>query len=227
MTRRPHRIVSAVTRVAALPLLLVFAAPTVAVETLQVMALTRDRVILSIDGARRVLRAGEESPEGVRLVEATSGHAVVSIDGVEHRLEPGPVTRPVGVGPDDASDGRGKVVLWADSRGFFHAEGRINGRPVEFLVDTGATTVALSGRDARALGLDLTEGTRGIAQTASGLVGMTAVTLDEVSVGSITLYNVEAGVIEGNHPSVPLLGASFLNQVDMQRAGQRMELTRK
>ncbi len=207
--------------------LLLSTLPAAAVDTLQVMALTRDRVILSIDGARRVLRVGEESPEGVRLVEATSAHAVVSIDGQEQRLEPGPVTRPVGVSVDAGADGRGSVVLWADSRGFFHAEGRINGRPVEFLVDTGATTVAISGRDARALDLDLSNGTRGIAQTASGLVGMTSVKLDEVSVGSITLYNVDAGVIDGNHPAVPLLGASFLNQVDMQRAGQRMELTRK
>ncbi|MCZ7596578.1 MAG: retroviral-like aspartic protease family protein [Gammaproteobacteria bacterium] len=52
-------------------------------------------------------------------------------------------------------------------------------------------------------------------------------TLDEVSVGSITLYNVDAGVLDGDEPDIPLLGASFLNHVEMQRAGQRMELTRK
>ncbi len=203
------------------------AAPAGAVDTLQVMALTRDRVILSVDGQRRVLRVGEETPEGVRLIEATSGYALVSVDGREQRLEPGPVTRPVGVDPAASGDGRGSVVLWADSRGFFHADGRINGRPVQFLVDTGATTIAISSRTARDIGLDLSDGVRGIASTAGGYVGIIGVTLNEVTVGSITLYNVDAGVVEGEHPPVPLLGASFLNHVEMERAGQRMELRRK
>ncbi len=87
--------------------------------------------------------------------------------------------------------------------------------------------MALSERTAREIGIDLSRGKPGLARTAGGVVRIVGVTLDEVSVGSITLYNVDAGVLDGDEPDVPLLGASFLNHVDMQRAGQRMELMRK
>ncbi len=198
-----------------------------AVDTLQVLALTRDRVILAVDGERRVLAVGEASPEGVVLLEASSAHALVRVDGQEQRLEPGPVTTPVGIGAGSDGAAADTLVLWADARGFFHVDGRINGRPVQFLVDTGATSVAISGRTARELGLDLSDGQRGLAQTAGGIVGMTGVTLDELSLGAITLYNVSAGVVDGDHPAVPLLGANVLNRLDMRRDGQRMELSRK
>ncbi len=199
--------------------------PVAAVESLQLLALTRDRAIMSIDGVRRVLEVGESSPEGVLLKQATSAFALIEIGGREQRLEPGPVTAPIGIVPGTVD--RGRVVLWADPRGFFHADGTINGNPVRFLVDTGANTVALSERTAREIGIDLSRGKPGLARTAGGVVRIVGVTLDEVSVGSITLYNVDAGVLDGDEPDVPLLGASFLNHVDMQRAGQRMELMRK
>jgi aspartyl protease family protein len=230
MTRSEVPLVRPVPRAAVVVcflLALVIALPSYAVDTVQVLALTRDRVILSIDGQRRVIRVGETSEEGVRLIEASSAHAVVEIDGRQQRLEPGSVTTPIGVGAPGTGDEQGKVVLWADSRGSFHADGSINGRAVRFLVDTGATTIALSERAASEIGLSTGTGRRGVAQTAGGVVGMTEVTLDQVSVGSITLYNVTAGVVDGDFPAVPLLGATFLNHVDMQRAGQRMELQRK
>ncbi|KAA3625045.1 MAG: TIGR02281 family clan AA aspartic protease [Proteobacteria bacterium] len=203
------------------------ASESLAVESLQALALTRDRAILSVDGERRVLRIGQVSPEGVELVESNSAFAIVRIDGREQRLQPGPVTAPVGMNDPGIAGSRNSVVLWADPQGFFHADGAINGRTVRFLIDTGANTVAMSSRTARDIGLDLSQGQRGVARTASGIVGIVGVKLDEVTVGSITLYNVSAGVVDGDHPPQPLLGASFLNQVNMNRNGQRMELIRK
>ena len=198
-----------------------------AADSIQLLALTRDKAILTVNGTRRVLRVGETSPEGVTLKRATSGFAEVDINGVEQRLEPGPVTTPIGLSDGPGRGKADRVVLWADGNGFFHADGTINGKSVRFLIDTGASTVAISERTAEDLGLDVSEGRRGVARTASGLVGIVAVTLDEVRVGEMTLYNVSAGVVDGAHPAAPLLGMSFLNRFEMQREGSRMELRKR
>ena len=56
---------------------------------------------------------------------------------------------------------------------------------------------------------------------------MYALKLDTVKIGDIVLRNVEAGVIDGPQPEVPLLGMSFLSALDMKREGNKMELTRR
>ena len=63
-----------------------------------------------------------------------------------------------------------------DGRGFFHAEGEINGQSVTFLVDTGANSVAMNFSTARQLGIDFESGRPSIASTANGLTGMYVVT---------------------------------------------------
>ncbi len=214
-------------RCAAISALLAFGAidAASAIGTIEVLALMNGRAILAVDGARRVLADGEVSPEGVRLISASTRGAIVAVDGREFELAPDVVTRPVGVTGTGSDNNR--VVLWADSQGFFRADGRVNGRAVNFLVDTGANTIAMSSSTARQLGLDLSRGRVGLAQTASGVARMTSLVLDEVSVGPITLFNIEAGVVDGSHPPQPLLGASFLEHLEMRREGQRMELIRR
>jgi aspartyl protease family protein len=118
------------------------------------------------------------------------------------------------------------VTLAADPRGHFFSEGAINGNPVRFLVDTGATTVALPASDALRLGIDYRKGQVGYSNTANGVVQVYRVMLDTVRLGSIQLTGVEAAVIEQGL-SVALLGMSFLNRVEMQRDGQTMVLTRR
>jgi aspartyl protease family protein len=201
-------------------------AEAVAVEELQVLALGRDRAILRVDGARHVLSVGETSPEGVTLVEADTRRAVVRIDGVEEELTPGAVVFRETHRHDDPAP-REKVTLYADGRGFFHADGEINGRAVRFLVDTGASTIAISTVMAEELGIDLSNARPGIATTASGVTRMSQVRIARVTVGGIVLHDVPAGVLEGDYPRVPLLGMSFLGQLDMRREGDRMELLRR
>lgn len=196
-----------------------------AVDTLVALALTRDRAIINIDGERRVLKVGDVSPEGVRLLQSSSSLAIVEYNGEKIELAPSTVTAPIGL--SNGSGQPGRVVLWADNRGFFHVDGHINGHSVKFLVDTGANTIAMSSVTAREIGLDLASGKQGIASTASGMARIVGVTLDEVSIGPITLFNVSAGVIDGNSPSQPLLGASFLEHLEMRRQGSRMELIRR
>ena len=200
----------------------VVAALTARAGEIVVLALSDGKAILRIDGVRRVLRAGQTSPEGVRLLYADTDEARVEWAGRRMVLPLQAVISPI----VDAPEGP-RVVLLADRRGFFHADGHINGRAVRFLVDTGATTVALNSALARRLGIDYRRGERGLASTAGGTVRVYRVILDRVSVGGIVLHNVAAGVIEGRQPDPPLLGMSFLGQLRMQRDGYRMELIQK
>jgi len=191
---------------------------------ISLFALFKDKAILKVDGARRVLAAGEVSPEGVKLVSADpeSNEAVVEIQGKRQTLHLGVVISAF------QSAARESVTLYAGSGGHFFADGSINGQPVRFLVDTGATTVALSSRDATSLGIDFKRfGRRSFSQTASGIAKIYILRLKQVSIGSVTLYDVEAGIIEGNFPTEPLLGMSFLSSFEMKREGDRLELTRR
>jgi len=204
-------------------------ASTAGVEKLTLLALFKDKALLHVDGERRMLATGETSPEGVTLVSADSEQAVVRIDGREEVLKLGMVARFPGAS-DDVSpswDGPESLTLWAEDDGFFYASGRINGVPVRFLVDTGANTIALNQRYAERIGIDYRKGQRGVASTASGVTPMYLVKLDQVSIGEITLHDVDAGVLLSDHPDVPLLGMSFLGKLDMVRDGKRLDLKRR
>jgi aspartyl protease family protein len=187
-------------------------------------ALFEGKAILVIDGERRVLAAGETSPEGVRLLatDTAAEEARIEFDGRRETLRLGVVAASL------APAERPHVTLYAGAGGHFYADGAINGRPVRFLVDTGATTIALSSDEARRLGIDYrARGEPGYASTAGGVVRAWSVTLNRVAVGPILLYNVPAGVIEGPHPREALLGMSFLGRLDMKREGARLELTQR
>jgi len=194
-----------------------------AANKLALQALFKDKAIVVIDGARRVLKAGDTSPEGVKLVATDTREetATVAIDGKTQVLHLGQVVAA-------AAGGKGLVTLYAGGGAHFFANGFINDTPVQFMVDTGATTIALSSRLADRVGIDYRRhGKKSIAATASGMVRTYNVTLTSVRVGEIVLHNVDAGVIEGNFPQQPLLGMSFLGQLDMKREGDKLELKQR
>lgn len=191
---------------------------------ISVNALFGGKAVLIIDGGKpRMLSAGQTTPEGVKLVSATSEAAVIEYKGRRQTLGVGEGTR---VASAPAAGSGGRTTLLADSRGHFFTTGQINGVTVRFLVDTGATSVSLSSADARSIGLNYRAGRRATASTANGLIPIWIVRLDTVSVGDITLNNVEATVTEGPH-HVALLGMTFLNRTQMNRDGDRMTLTRR
>ncbi|OGI44904.1 MAG: hypothetical protein A2150_03185 [Candidatus Muproteobacteria bacterium RBG_16_64_11] len=205
-------------------ILLLCPLPLYAVDNIALHALFKDKAILHVDGARRVLVTGETSPEGVRLIDTDTrtDEAVVEIGGKRETLKMGVVISSFQGGAPAG------VTLWADSQGFFIAQGSINGQAVAFLVDTGANTVALNGALAQRLGLDhKKKGQASVVTTASGNVRARRVLLDSVKVGEIVQRNVEAVVLEGAQPSTPLLGMSFLNAMEMRRDGNKMELIKK
>ncbi len=196
-------------------------------QSIKVFALFEKKAIIKIDGKRHVLAAGETSPEGLKLIRTDTRNELVEveIDGRRETLRLGVVSTGGGLGSSGGS--AQKVVLFAQ-RGSFYAEGSINGSNVRFLVDTGATTIAMNSYTAERIGLDYKRhGQRAMASTAGGIVPMYAMTLKKVKVGGIVLHNIEAGIIEGSHPEEVLLGMSFLSRVNMTRDGNKMELIKR
>mgnify|MGYP000325945546 FL=1 len=125
-----------------------------------------------------------------------------------------------------AGAGAPSLVIQGDSRGHFNVAGAVNGVEVRFLVDTGATSVALGRSDALRAGIEFVKGEPLTMQTANGLVRGWVVSLDKVRAGSLTLRNVPGVVIDGEMPYV-LLGMSFLNRMEMQRDGSTMTLKKR
>jgi aspartyl protease family protein len=109
--------------------------------------------------------------------------------------------------------------------GHFHAEAFINGRPIQVLVDTGATLVALSYEDAQAAGVSVGSGDFiHWSNTANGKARFASVMLDDVRIGDVVVRNVRAAVSEPGRLSKTLLGMSFLGQTRMQMQGGTLVL---
>jgi aspartyl protease family protein len=201
--------------------LLLAPALAVAVE-ITVIGLMSGRAVVVIDGGKpRTLRVGESASGGVKLVDATSESATFDVAGKRQTLALGHyVTK-------GAPAAGGSVALTADSRGHFITTGTVNGMSVQFMVDTGASMIALSVDDAKRAGVNYLTGTRGRVQTANGTTIVYMVKLDAVQVGDIMVNNVDAAIIEGDKLPIALLGMSFLNRMEMRRAGDTLTLIRR
>lgn len=177
---------------------------------IEVLGLFADAALLSIGGERQLLRTGERSQEGVRLVSANSREALIEYAGSPHTL-----TVSSRIGAAFAKPTVRVVTIPLNQQGQYLAGGSINGMPVEFLLDTGASAVALNSHTAHWLGIDTSGGKAMRATTAGGIMNTTQVVLDNVKVGDIKVNNVRALVIDGEYPKHILLGMTFLRQVDM------------
>lgn len=216
---RPRAAVARPLLVAALALIL--AAGAGAAPQVKVLGLFKDKAIVEIDGQQEVLTTSKPGKSGARLLSATSEEAVIEIDGVEQRYRLG---QHIGTQFKEAGPSA-SVRIYPDGTGMYLANGSINGFPVRFLVDTGATNVAMNRNEAKRLGLDYrVDGRPGITQTASGVAKTYSVTLKRVTVGDVTLTDVAATVVDGDYPLDVLLGNSFLGRLAMVRDGRVMEL---
>lgn len=179
--------------------------------------------VLAVGGGEpKTVKVGQKW-RGVTVLAVERERALVEIDGVRRTLALGQHHRASG---GTAGSGRQSVTLSADTRGHFVSDGAVNGLQVRFLVDTGASVVALPAADAARMGIDYRKGERGLVQTAGGTAPVFRVTLDHVKLGAIELSAVEAVVIEQGL-EIALLGMSFLNRVEMKRDGHSMTLTRR
>jgi aspartyl protease family protein len=122
--------------------------------------------------------------------------------------------------------GRDIVRLRADARGHFNTQAYINGSAIEVLVDTGATTVALTWEDAQAAGIRVSESDfTAQSRTANGIATFAPVTIGRLSIGDIELTRVQGHVARRGQLSTTLLGMSFLGKISVEMKDRELVLT--
>ncbi|MGA0612911.1 retropepsin-like aspartic protease family protein [Caldimonas sp. KR1-144] len=201
--------------------------PVIALRVALVGTMGQQAVLVIDGGAPRGLKAGE-SLRGVRLVSVGASDAVIEVEGQRHTLV-------MGAAPQDlaginraaaAGGGPRQIVLQGDARGHFTTPGSINGRGVQFLVDTGATVIAIGKSEADRLGLPYQQGQRVGLRTANGEAVGWRVSLTSVRIGEVEIYNVDAVVQPAEMPFI-LLGNSFLTRFQMKRENDTLTLDRR
>lgn len=182
------------------------------------------KALLVVDGSAPKSVAVGETHRGVKVLSTSADQAVVEVGGSRQTLRMGEA--PVSTGQPTSDTGNGKIVLHAGSGGHFLTQGQINGRAVTFLVDTGASTVALSVADAERIGLAYKSGQPVRVNTANGVVPGWLVKLTSVRLGQVDVYNVDAVVSPAAMPYV-LLGNSVLTRFQMTRTNDQLVLDKR
>lgn len=181
----------------------------VAAPRVQVVGLFPGAVVMNVDGQRKLVRVGQVGPGGVEVVGVDTTGAMLRVEGVERRYG---LSRELSTG--FAEPERRQLSIAQGQGGHYWVAGSINGQPVQFLVDTGATSVAINEIQARRLGIDYrVDGRQITVSTASGTAKAWRINLNSVKVGTIDVLGVDAVVVEGGAPSEALLGMSFLGRV--------------
>ncbi len=115
-----------------------------------------------------------------------------------------------------------EVILQRNHFGHYVASGEINGHEVEFMLDTGASDVAIGALLAQELGLK--KGRPRLYQTANGKVEGYRTLLDTVRIGSILVNEVRGSIIPGLEGRQVLLGMSFLKHLEFTQRGETLIL---
>ncbi|EGL55985.1 MAG: retropepsin-like aspartic protease [Pseudomonadota bacterium] len=203
-------------------ILLISSRAEAVVVNIMVVGLFKDKAVVEVDGQQHFLNVGETSPEGLKLIAANSNSATFEINGEKQIF---PLGDRINSNYIEAEK-KTAVTLWP-TNGMYTATGNINGYTISFLVDTGASTIAMNAATASRLGIDYLRGQQVGIRTASGSSVGYKVKLDYVQLEQIKLHNVDAVVLDGEEPSVTLLGMSFLGQLDIQHNGERLDLRQK
>lgn len=187
---------------------------------MQLAGVLGSKALLMIDGERQLLAVGESSAQGIKLLSLQAEVAEVGYNNETYSLQLGGPVSSLYQQRESLS-----ASVFANSNGMYITQGHINRFPVNLLLDTGATSVALNDATAKRIGLNYKlNGTPVTVETASGRVVAYRIMLDRVGVGEINLTQVEAVVIETDGPSVPLLGMSFLRRLNVTSDGSVMQL---
>lgn len=193
-----------------------------AAADVEVIALFKDRAVLRSAGGERMLRVGETSPDGVTLLGADARGARIRYQGREQTL-----ALSARVGTSFAASTPARTVIAPDAYGQYRVGGTVNGRPAEFIVDTGASVVVMNSAHARALGIAFEQGRQGTVQTAQGNAAAFMVDLDSIVVAGIEGRKVRAAVVEGGFPVDMLLGMSFLRDAVIESRDGVLTLSRR
>lgn len=191
-------------------------------QNVQLAGILGGKALLVMDGGAPRAMAPGEMLQGARVVSVGQDSAVLEIAGERRTLHLGET--PVNVDRNSAAVQR--LVLQADARGHFVNEGTINGRPMLYMVDTGATTVAIGRAEAERLGIQVQNGQAVRTRTANGVAQGWRVRLETVRVGTLEQHDVDAIVTTEPMPYV-LLGNSFLRAYEMTRRGDELVLQKR
>lgn len=121
-----------------------------------------------------------------------------------------------------SDSGYAEVKLQQNRQGHYVTSGIIDGTPVVFLLDTGASNVSIPERVANRIGL--VRGRAGRAQTANGSITVYETRIEELSIGNILLYNVRASINPHMESDEILLGMSALKQLEFRQLGKQLIL---
>lgn len=190
-------------------LLLAVSLAQAAPEQVLVVGLFPNAAVLNVDGQRKLVKVGQVGPGGVEVVSADSRGAVLRIDGQTRRFE---LSREYSEGFNAPS--KQQVSIARGLGGHYWVAGSVDGHPMQFMVDTGATSLAINEQDAKRLGLDYrVKGRPMLASTANGTAKGWKLSVDRVKIGSLEVLGVDTVVLEGDALGEALLGMSFLNRV--------------
>lgn len=194
-------------------------------QTVTINGTLGDKALLIVNGGFPKSVAIGATHQGVKVVSMQGDSVVIEVAGKRMTVRVGDAPASVGSTAGTASGGN-RVVLTAGPGGHFTSDGQINGRIVRFMVDTGATAVALSIGEAERIGLKYKNGERVQMNTANGIVPGWRMTLDSVRLGDVFVGGVDAVITPASMPYV-LLGNSFLNRFQMNRTNDQMVLERR
>lgn len=181
------------------------------------------KALLVVDGSAPKALAAGESHLGVKLLSVVGEQASIEIKGQRSTLRVGDA--PVSVGAKRDSTSSNKITLPLGQGGHFFAQGTVNGKSMQFLVDTGATTVALGESDAQRMGIEYKKGRPVRMSTANGMAQGWLIKLNSLRIGDVEVYEVDA--IVGPNMPYALLGNSFLSRFSMNRTSDLMVLERR
>jgi aspartyl protease family protein len=171
-------------------------------------------------GAPRAVAVGELH-QGVKVLAVQREEVAIDVDGVRQNLRLG--ESPVSVGQHS---GNKRIVLSADRNGHFVSAGTINGKSMQYMVDTGASAISIGKPDADRMGIQYQNGQRINMHTANGVSSGWLVKLNSVRIGDIEIFGVQAIVTPERMPYV-LLGNNLLGEFQMTRNSQQMILEKR
>ena len=209
-------------------LLALAACPAAHAQSVALAGMLGSKALLVVNGSAPKTVAAGDTHEGVKVLSTSSDQAVIEQSGKRFTLRLGEAPVHLDAAKSSVSGGgRGnKIILTAGSGGHFMTAGQINGRAVQFMVDTGATTVAMGALDAERAGLNYKSGQPVMLSTANGVTQGYRLKLDSVRVGEVEVFDVDAVVTPQAMPFM-LLGNSFLARFQMLRDNDQLTLTRK
>ena len=184
------------------------------------------RAVLVVNGGNpQTLSIGQRSREGIRLLDISNPTVTIEVSGERRQVRLGDA--PVRIADTTVtSAGSALLRLVPDARGHYWTQGLVNGASLRFMIDTGATYVAISAEEAKRAGIDYRRGQQIVMNTANGQSAAWLVILHRISIGGIVMHGVQASIHEQGLP-VALLGMSFRNRLDMRREAGDLVLTKR